>query len=193
MRPVWALAVALAGPLAADDPTAIQKCLSCHMVGAQLDITGVAALRHLPPFWPMLFEDAQDRDGDGIAGRARFVSGSGSPILGKWGKNLAAARFEDFAQIAGDAHDIDVSGDLDAIYNAFVALSPSPPEPFETEADAHLFTEKGCAACHVTQSYDFEQRQVTPLSDFLLHDLGDGETRTAPLWRCSGECLDYTH
>jgi hypothetical protein len=28
-----------------------------------------------------------------------------------------------------------------------------------------------------------------PLSDFLLHDLGDGPKRTAPLWGCP-ECLD---
>lgn len=163
------------------------------MVDGELNIIGVTELRHLPAEWPMLFEDVYDRDGDGIAGRVRFVSGNGAPMIGKWGASLAAARFEDFAKIAGAAHDIDVSEDMGAIYALFAQLSPRPPAPFATDTDRQKFVSRGCSACHVTQSYTFDGRPITPLSDFLLHDLGDGETRTTPIWACTGRCLDFTH
>lgn len=154
----------------------------------QLDIIGVRELGAIPPDWPMLFEDPLDRDGDGIAGRVGLVSGGGRPLLGKWGSRLAAASFSDFARIAGAAHDIaiDDPGLLGEIEAAFVALSPAPVSPFSNEAERRAFEARDCSACHVTDSYSVDGRLVTPLSDFLLHDMGEGPRRTTPLWTCAG-------
>ena len=177
----------------AQHEAAVVQCLSCHIEDGALDIVGVADLQHLPESWPLLFEDAYDRDGDGVAGRVGFVSGGGEPLIGKWGRRLAAARFEDFAKIAGAAHQIPVDGAADAILAAFAAFSPPPVSPFATPADLAAFEEKGCAACHVTRTYRIGARAVMPLSDFLLHDLGEGEVRTAPLWGCDAACLTHEH
>lgn len=165
----------------------VERCLACHIDEAgRFDIVGFRALQALPEEWPLLFEDAYDLDGDGIAGRAQYVSGEGQPLLAKWGENLAAARFRDFALIAGAAHDIHIGNieELDAVEAAFAALSPDPVSPFETAEELARFEADGCAACHVTRTYQVDGRTYMPLSDFLLHDLGAGEKRTAPLWGC---------
>ncbi|MEL6573046.1 MAG: hypothetical protein AAFQ64_15380 [Pseudomonadota bacterium] len=172
---------------------AVAQCLSCHIVGDQLDIVGITALKQLPEAWPMLFEDAFDRDNDGIAGRVQFVSGADGPLIGKWGRSLAAARLEDFASIAGAAHDIPIDDQLDEILKTFERLSPAPPNPFASQSDLRLFEGNGCADCHVTQTYEVDGMPVMPLSDFLLHDLGDGDVRTTPLWVCDAACLAFRH
>lgn len=175
----------------AEDP-AVTACLSCHLTeDGALDIIGVQALTALPPEWPFLFEDEFDLDGDGIAGRLRFVSGDTYPRVAKYGASLAAARFEDFAKIAAAAHDIDISGEgtLARIEEAFEALSPAPTLPFASPAQQSRFEARGCAGCHVTETYEFDGVTFMPLSDFLLHDLGDGPKRTAPLWGCPA-CLE---
>lgn len=191
MRPcLSAIALIIAITTAsAEDQTdkAISQCLTCHVTpSGQLDIVGVRALSALPPEWPFLYEDAFDLDGDGVSGRIRYVSGDPVPLVAKFGKSLAAARFEDFAQIAGAAHDIDLStpGLMAQLKSAFEHRSPAPTPSFATPTDQARFEAQGCARCHVTESFRFEGRQVMPLSDFLLHDLGDGPRRTAPLWGC---------
>lgn len=169
------------------DDDAVTACLSCHLDEAgRLDIVGVAALSALPPEWPFLFEDQFDLDGDGVAGRMRFVSGADGPMSAKFGQALAAARFEDFARIAGAAHDIDLSGPgvMDRLEAAFEARSPAPVSPFASPSDLARFEAEGCARCHVTRSFDHAGQRLMPLSDFLLHDLGEGPRRTAPLWGC---------
>ena len=112
----------------------VEGCLSCHILeDGRFDIVGVRALGFLPNEWALQFEDAFDRDGDGIAGRVQFVSGGGEPLIAKWGGNLAAARFEDFALIASKAHAIPIGSPeaLDAIKAAFEARSPEPSSPFK--------------------------------------------------------------
>ncbi len=44
-----------------------------------------------------------------------------------------------------------------------------------------LFSKAGCSGCH-TPSYDLEKRTIYPYSDLLVHNLGEGNFRTAPLW-----------
>lgn len=176
--------------LGAASPKAVGQCLACHVdEDGALDIVGLAALQHLPEEWPILFEDAFDLDGDGIAGAMRYVSGGEGPVVGLYGSVLAAGRFEDFASIAGEAHGIDVSepDTLRAVLEAFLARSPDPL-PMRASALAR-FEARGCAACHVTRGFEHDGRTYRPFSDFLLHDLGDGPVRTAPLWGCPA-CLD---
>ena len=175
----------------AEAPDPVEQCLACHIdEDGRFDIIGVRALSALPPEWPFLYEDEFDLDGDGIAGRMRYVSADPVPMVAKFGESLAAARFEDFAKIAGAAHDIDLTGPgtMARLKSAFEALSPDPGLPFADAAGQARFEARGCAGCHVTASFQFEGRRYMPLSDFLLHDLGDGPKRTAPLWGCP-ECL----
>ena len=170
----------------------VKQCLACHEVQAgQIDIVGLRALSALPPEWPFLFEDEFDLDSDGIAGRIRFVPGDPVPLIAKYGKSLAAARFEDFALIAGAAHDIDLSspGVIAELKSAFETRSPEPFWPFPDAESQRRFEARGCAGCHVTETFEFEGRALMPLSDFLLHDVGNGLQRTAPLWGCLS-CLE---
>lgn len=189
------LALVLAAPAwGADTGETVARCLSCHLQpNGQIDITGVRALQALPPEWPLLHEDAFDLDGDGVAGVAQHVSGEDGPLIARWGANLAAARFEDFARIAGAAHGIPVEapGVLDALRAAFEARSPAPVSPFASAADLERFRARGCNRCHVTDTYQADGETVMPLSDFLLHDLGDGPRRTRPLWGCP-DCVRAT-
>lgn len=173
-------------------PPAVEQCLSCHVdADGALDIVGVEALLALPQEWQFVFEDEFDLDGDGIAGRMRFVSGKRGPMSAKYGKSLAAARFEDFALIAAAAHAIDLSGDgvMAALEAAFAARSPDPTIPFEDDAARRRFEARGCASCHVTETFEHEGVTYMPLSDFLLHDMAGGPRRTAPLWGCP-QCID---
>lgn len=172
--------------------TATERCLSCHLTsGGMIDIVGLGALEDLPEEWPFLFEDAFDLDGDGIAGRLRFVSGKQGPRVGIFGEALAAGRFEDFALIAGAAHGIAVDdpGVMADVRRAFEERSPDPGLPFADAATRDRFEERGCARCHVIHEFTHRGRDYMPLSDFLLHDLGYGPRRTAPLWGCPA-CLD---
>lgn len=186
-----ALLIAAAPALPEPGPSAVQQCLSCHVdARGALDIVGLGALESLPPEWPFLFEDAYDLDGDGVAGAMRFVSTDTRPRAAKYGMSLAASRFEDFALIAGEAHGIDLShpGDMRAVKDAFLVRSHDPDLPFADLEAQDRFEARGCAACHVTHTFTHGERTYMPLSDFLLHDLGDGPRRTAPLWGCS-HCL----
>jgi len=167
----------------------VAQCLSCHLTASgEIDIVGLSALEGLPEEWPFLFEDAFDLDGDGIAGAMRFVSGAEGPRAGLFGAALAAGRFEDFAKIAAGAHGIPIrdAAGMARIRAAFEALSPDPGPP--DPAALARFEARGCAACHVTRRFEHAGRSYMPLSDFLLHDLGDGPRRTAPLWGCP-DCL----
>ncbi len=189
LRPL-ALAAALLAPPAAAEAPAVPRCLACHLEpDGRLDIVGIAPLEALPPEWPILHEDAFDLDGDGVAGRLRYVTGARGPVIALYGRRLAAGRLEDFARIAGAAHGIDLSDPavLAEVAAAFRALSPDPAPPAPEALRA--FEARGCAACHVTDTYEHSGRTYAPLSDFLLHDLGEGPVRTAPLWGCP-TCLE---
>ncbi|MBL8709588.1 MAG: hypothetical protein JNL25_10365 [Rhodospirillaceae bacterium] len=104
--------------------------------------------------------------------------------------------------------DLEVSPILMAVLDRFVAEavlpngSPAPDAaPAVRDRGRVLFTEAGCQACH-RQSYEIvwpvdatATRRISPYTDLLLHDMGDGlaedlpegaatgrEWRTAPLW-----------
>ncbi len=96
--------------------------------------------------------------------------------------------------------------ELDRLTLYLRSLDAPPPSGAEDSAvvrGAALFTETGCAACHVPtlvagpvpQASGLGGRTIHPYSDLLLHDMGEGladgrpdfgasgrEWRTAPLW-----------
>lgn len=103
---------------------------------------------------------------------------------------------------------VEVSPLLMGVLDRFVAeavLPPDGPRPLASDEiraeGAKVFTEAGCAACH-RNGYEVRWpadaaalRRISPYTDLLLHDMGDGlaedlpegaadgrEWRTAPLW-----------
>ena len=184
---VFCVAASVAG---AEADSTVARCLSCHQTNADtIDIVGLGPLASLPEEWPFLFEDAFDLDNDGVAGVIRFVSSIDRPRPGLFGSHLAAARFEDFALIAAGAHGIaiDSPAEMARVRAAFEALSPIPDMPDAKTLAA--FAARGCTNCHVTRTFDHDGQSYMPLSDFLLHDFGEGLRRTTPLWGCP-TCLD---
>jgi len=97
------------------------------------------------------------------------------------------------------AGETEIAPQLLALVDAFVRAEPAPPrldaDPALATAGATIFADIGCAACH-RPSYKIAAAEggahiISPYSDLLLHDLGDGlrdaegvagEWRTAPLW-----------
>jgi len=103
--------------------------------------------------------------------------------------------------------DLEVTSTLVKVLDRFVAeaVLPAGPksqtDPATLERGRELFASAGCQACH-NPSYDVEwpkgaakKRHISPYTDLLLHDMGDGlaedlmegnaagrEWRTAPLW-----------
>ena len=89
---------------------------------------------------------------------------------------------------------------LDAVTQYVAVLEPPAPRlDAEEERGRTLFTSTGCASCHAPKVpvavADGTTREITPYTDLLLHDMGDGladgmkeaaatgrEWRTAPLW-----------
>jgi CxxC motif-containing protein (DUF1111 family) len=97
------------------------------------------------------------------------------------------------------AGETEVAPQLLTLIDAFVRAEPEPTRHDAdlalAQAGATIFADVGCAACH-RSSYriaaaDGGAQIISPYSDLLLHDLGDGlrdapgaagEWRTAPLW-----------
>jgi CxxC motif-containing protein (DUF1111 family) len=97
------------------------------------------------------------------------------------------------------AGETEIAPQLMALIDDFVRAKPAPRRDdtaaAATAAGAALFADIGCAACH-RPSYkiaaaDGGSQMISPYSDLLLHDLGDGlrdadgaagDWRTAPLW-----------
>jgi len=173
------------------DSAAAQKCLACHLeADGQLDIVGIRALSAVPPEWTFFFEDAFDLDGDGIAGRLRYASTDGLPMTGQV---RPVPRRRPVRRFCADrwscAWDRSIRARSSGRAQSSVRSPLAVPDwPFPEPAVQARLEARGWARCHVTRSFEFEGRQYMPLSDFLLHDLGEGLHRTAPLWVCP-DCL----
>lgn len=160
--------------------------------------------------------DPDDRDGDGISGRAARVrdAASGALALGRfgWKASQPSLRAQNAAALREDL------GVTTSIFPAEPALR-SPPElsdedlekltrylrllepPARRDAGApqvvrgeRLFSSLGCATCHrprlqtgdVVDLPELARRTIEPYSDLLLHDLGDGLADGRPEGGASG-------
>jgi CxxC motif-containing protein (DUF1111 family) len=182
------------GPL--DPATRVSARLATPLLGrAALEaVDGDAVLGHADP---------DDRDGDGISGRARIVDG----VLGRFGWKAQSPTIE--AQVADAfAMDIGLANDMrpfphgdctalepdclaaptgaSALYEgqelapeivglvaAYVRSLPAPLPPDDL-AGAELFVATGCAGCHVPALPAWDGGMVPLYSDLLLHDMGAG-------------------
>jgi CxxC motif-containing protein (DUF1111 family) len=178
--------------------------------------------------------DPDDRNADGISGRAAEAAGSSTPALGRFGWKAAQPTVRDQivsalrndmgltttpdevpvctsaqtdCQRAASGGDPEVTADiLDAL--TFYARHLAVParrwqDAREVRDGERLFRELDCAGCHrpnwrtskQAASTALADQAITPYTDLLLHDLGEGladgvregsaegrEWRTPPLW-----------
>ncbi|MCA9671517.1 MAG: thiol oxidoreductase [Myxococcales bacterium] len=208
-------------------------------------VVGLGLIEAIPDTAILANADPDDRDGDGISGRANYVAVPefftplydhheiiGGKALGRFGRKATAITL--FDQTVGAYH-ADMGLTTDAIsrdvYNPLVggpsgdaAPDPEvssdvvasvvfylrtlrPPEQqnsgdAEVQRGATLFTQVGCAKCHVPELRSgsspiaaLSDKPVRLYSDLLLHDMGPAladnypegdangrEWRTTPLW-----------
>lgn len=182
-------------------------------------LAGLAQLEQVPSAVLATQADPKDSDGDGISGQVPEAQGRFG-----WKAATATLRLQTaralsldlglgnsvFPAPAGDCTPVQTAClqaaraqtgaaleapdvVLDLLLAYLQALPPprsAPPQGPETA----LFTELGCAACHVPQ-LAAGSTQLYPFSDLLIHDMGSGladtadsppalasEWRTPPLW-----------
>lgn len=166
-------------------------------------LAGLGLLAQVPESEILSREDPDDRDGDGVSGRAARLAGG---ELGRFGwkavePTLEAQAASAFAldiglstptrpDPAGDctaaqpacrdashgasAGETEVGQELMAGLVAFLERRPAPPPPASRPAGARAFEAAGCAACHASTLAGAGGRPVAAYTDLLLHDMGDG-------------------
>ncbi len=139
--------------------------------------------------------DPEDRDGDGISGRAGQAAGpeGGAAELGRFGWKADAQGFAHDAMAESGP-----SGALAFYLERLGAPARGAPDDPRAPRGGAIFATLGCPACHVPRAVAVADpgtppTEFYPYSDFLLHDMGKGladdgsgptarEWRTAPLW-----------
>lgn len=202
-------------------------------------LLGLGLLESIPAEDILARADPDDRDGDGISGRANWVTHpvSGEATLGRFGWKAAQPTLETQVGLAfredigitngihpresctesqeacrslrtgADAPwNVEIGDDLFAYVVDFVAniaLPPAGNSSPEVRLGGELFRKSGCESCHrptyttglSAHGEHLANQSISPYSDLLLHDMGDGladrtvdgrpgdsEWRTPPLW-----------
>ncbi|MGE0846626.1 MAG: di-heme oxidoredictase family protein [Flavobacteriaceae bacterium] len=160
-------------------------------------LAGRGAIDAIPDAAIIAGEDPDDRDGDGISGRARRLGTDDARRIGRIGRFGWKAATASLAEQSDSAMREDVGrhdsgpGEIEDLA-AFAGSLPIGREDLDPDGLA-LFQATGCAACHVPSPEGGDARRGI-FSDLLLHDMGpaldDGvgepgvepaEWRTAPL------------
>lgn len=178
-------------------------CQGCHInhgrsTGPRISTTGVSRvapaliglglLEFIPDARLDELADPDDLDGDGISGTrgpGRFGWTAAEPTVAS---QTAAALANDFG-VTLDEIDEDVFDDL-VFYTAMLAVpAQRDVDDPDVQAGAALFHSLGCTSCHVpnhttpvVEVAAMSNQEIWPYTDLLLHDLGEGEYRTPPLW-----------
>jgi CxxC motif-containing protein (DUF1111 family) len=165
-------------------------------------LAGRSLIERVSPESVLALADPDDRDHDGISGRARLINGE----LGRFGLKATgrsvheqvadAAAFDiglsspgrpqDFGDCTPLEHEClhmasgrsaamdgeEISDQVVSLIGAYVESLKPPPQH---RADPPLaFTEAGCAQCHVPNLKAADGSPLPVFTDLLLHDLGDG-------------------
>jgi CxxC motif-containing protein (DUF1111 family) len=174
-------------------------------------VFGLGLLEAIPEPQILASADEGDRDNDGVSGRAQLASdpATGSARIGRFGwrasqPSLAAQTSAALSTDLGVASPGDTELTLLVRYLRALAV---PSRRRSTEAIVRdgeaLFASSGCAACHRERFTtgalpgwpELANQVITPYTDLLLHDMGEGladtigegvasgrEWRTPPLW-----------
>jgi CxxC motif-containing protein (DUF1111 family) len=169
---------------------------------------GLGLIDAIPDEAILAHADPDDRDGDGIRGRASIL---GDGRLGRFGWKAQVPSLADFARDAlgtelgvttpgdttmfgkatddDDAPDPEISPDeLDDLI--FFMRHLAPPRADDRSSDAValgevIFERIACGRCHVPTLPTSDGRRAALYSDLLLHEVGprgSGPLRTPPLW-----------
>ncbi len=156
---------------------------------------GLGLLERIPRATIEALADPDDRDGDGIAGRAHVLPDG---RLGRFGWKASIPTLREFVRDAlsselgltvpfdasssfGLVDDADQAGDPEVDASvvddlvAFLELLAPPPrgsiDPTAERAGAAVFEEVGCASCHVPSLKTADDVEVRAFTDLLLHDV----------------------
>lgn len=184
-------------------------------------LIGEGLIDAIPEAAILALSDPEDSNSDGISGVPQYVPAkrAGGFALGRFGyrashptleQQSAAAAFFDMGVTSDLFGDISTGAELSSddlnrlvVYEALpgVPMARNQQDPMIKYGQS-LFQSIGCNACH-TMTFQTESEQypeldgqtIHPLSDFLLHDMGDGladeraefsasgrEWKTTPLW-----------
>lgn len=205
---------------AMDSDTIVVPRIGSALIGlGQLELISDADL--------LAHEDIDDKDGDGISGKANraYSPEINATMIGRFTWKASATSVKH--QSANAAHnDMGLSNPLHPKHNCtdkqaeclkadegvyefdlpdkrLSAIAyylknlaiPLPREPQKHKEGAKLFESLNCTACHVPSFKTAGGVTISPYSDLLLHDMGEGladgrreflatgsEWRTAPLW-----------
>ncbi len=176
------------GPLAEETRTGLRAAPA---------LRGLGLLAAVPDEAVLALADPDDRDGDGISGRANMVDGR----IGRFGLKASGVSLTDQIEsafavdlgmstpgrpaLAGDCmHDIcraaphggtetepEIRGELVAMLGDYLAQVQPPASKHDADGEK-LFAAVGCASCHVP-SLPSPRGEVRAFTDLLLHDLGE--------------------
>lgn len=196
-------------------------------------LVGLGLLEAVPEATILALADADDADGDGISGRAQIVADpvTGVKRLGRFGwkagassltHQIASALNTDMGVMTsvaprpdcgsnqtdcGNEQGVELADEHLTNLVKYVALLGTRARRGLDDAVAQrgeaVFSEAGCANCHVTEMQtskfhpfaELRDQRIHPYTDLLLHDMGPGladtlgegdasgaEWRTTPLW-----------
>ena len=173
---------------------------------------GWGLLERVDPTMIAHFDDAGDRNGDGISGRIVHVDRDGTnmdtnvAILG-WKNSHSSLRAQIAAALANDMGVISRQRcesncnteiepqELDALTDYVRFLGVPDRRPAATERGQDLFGLSGCSDCHVSVlittdsgASELSRQLIWPYSDLMLHDMGPdlaepGDAPDAREWR----------
>ena len=183
-------------------------------------VFGLGLLEAVPDETLTALADPDDADGDGISGRTNAVWDPERKlaVIGRFGHKATVPTLRQqtagaFANDMGLSNKLfpepdgmrDVSDDQfeqTLLFVSTIAVPAAAPQDAAARRGRGLFTDLGCAACHVptlvTGDHPIPQlahQTIHPYTDLLLHDVGDlltdarrdftatgVEWRTPPLW-----------
>jgi CxxC motif-containing protein (DUF1111 family) len=166
-------------------------------------LRGLGRLADVPDEVILAAADPDDRDGDGISGRANLIEVEGRMRPGRFGLKASSVTLQHQVELAfamdlgmstqgfpedwgdcpssscreaphgGEAGEPEIRADLVAMLTGFLESVRPPPSRASDEEGARLFAAAGCAACH-TPALPSPRGEVRAYTDLLLHDLGPG-------------------
>ena len=183
-------------PIIPDDVTIIAR-------RAPIPLFGAGLVEAIPDETLLALEDPQDRNRDGVSGRAAMVTdvATGERRVGRFGwkaqhATLLAFGADAYRNEMGITNDLFPTESLFGIgdellrrcidnfesFMRFLAPVARGPLDEQTREGERIFSNIGCAACHVpalttgaSANPLFDRKPVPLFSDLLLHDIGTGD------------------
>jgi len=177
-------------------------------------MVGMGLLELVPEELLRSLADPDDRDGDGISGRVNEVwdKTAGKMAVGRFGwkaeqptvlQQVATAFFEDMGLTSrlmpgGCSEPLEVSDKvLDDVVSYTCTLGVPARRNWTNSVvrrGQELFTQAGCAACHVPKLKtgtsarfgELSNQTIWPYTDLLLHEMGPGLADNRPVFKASG-------